>query len=143
MAELVFWEYKKEMKYPHLRAEETLIWNRFIDKYPDYFQKVAYDVTIGTPSMPPGELEENYKRMWEYLTKKKIDVVGVSMDKAYVIEIEPNADIRTIGEVISKRDLFREEYPGFREYFPMIVTDFEKPDMRKLCGQYKIIYFVV
>jgi len=143
MAELVFWEYKKEMKYPHLGAEETLIWNRFIDKYPDYFQKVAYDVLVGTPTMPEGELSPNYKRMWEYLTRPKIDVVGVSMDKAYVIEIRPRADHNAIGAALSKRDLFLKEYPGFTKVFPMIITNFEKPDMRELCGKYGIIYLVV
>jgi len=136
-------KYEKLLKYPHLRPEETLIWNKFIDKYPDYFEEVEYDVTVGTPSLPPGELPENYKRMWEYLTKKKIDVVGYSEGKVFIVEIEPNADIRGIGEVLAKRDLFKEEHPGFRDYFAVLVTDYEKPDVRRLCGSYKIIYYVV
>ena len=143
MAELKTYKYEKMISYPHLRIEEATIWNRFIDKYPDYFQQVAYDVLVGTPTKPKIEYSPNLMKMWEYLTKKKIDVLGISERKAYVIEIEPNADVRGIGEVMAKRDLFKEEYVGYSNYYAMLITNYEKPDMRKLCASYDIIYYVV
>jgi hypothetical protein len=136
-------KYEKMIRYPHFRPEETLIWNRFIDKYPDRFESVDYDVKVGTPrdySMYP---EDEIRKALEYLSLKRIDVVGYSMDKAFIIEIEPNANVRAIGEVIAKTDLFKEQFPDYRAYYPMIITDIENPDMRKLCTRYGIIFEVV
>ena len=136
-------KYEKMIKYPHLRDEETLIWNRFIDRYPDRFESVDYDVKVGTPrdySMYP---EDEIRKALEYLSLKRIDVVGYSMDKAFIIEIEPNANVRAIGEVIAKTDLFKENFPNYRAYYPMIITDIENPDMRRLCTRYGIIFEVV
>jgi hypothetical protein len=136
-------KYEKMISYPHFRPEETLIWNRFIDKYPDYFENVDYDVKVGTPADYSAYPKDKYREALEYLSLKRIDVVGYSMDKAFVIEIEPNCDVRGIGEVLTKTDLFKEKFPGFREYYSMIITDFEKPDVRRLCGKYGIIYILV
>jgi hypothetical protein len=136
-------KYEKMIRYPHFRPEETLIWNRFIDKYPDRFESVDYDIKVGTPRDYSEYPEDEYRKALEYLSMKRIDVVGYSMDKAYIIEIEPNADIRGIGEVLTKTDLFKEKYPDFRLYFPMLITDRENPDVRRLCAKYGIIFEVV
>jgi len=137
------YKYEKMIKYPHFRPEETLIWNRFIEKYPDYFESVDYDVRVGTPADYSLYPKDEYRKALEKLTLKRIDVVGYSMNKAFIIEVEPKADIRGIGEVLAKVELFKEAYPGFREYYGMLITDFEKPDVRRLCGKYNIIYVVV
>ncbi len=40
-------KYKKFSFYPNVRAAETLIWDRFIDKFPDAYDSVDYNVKVG------------------------------------------------------------------------------------------------
>lgn len=141
--DLVWLPYEKRLKYPHLRDAEVLIWDRFIEKYPEIFEEVAYDVRVGTPRSYPESLLPSVRKAMEYLSLKRIDVVGKKKNNIYVIEIEPNASMFGIGQVLGVTQLFKEKYPNFRSYNPVLITDIENPDIKKLCDRFFIRYFVV
>ena len=138
-------QYKYELLffYPHLAKKEIPIWERFIKTNPDFFEAVDYDVTCGSGHELPNDLDEAWKRMAKYLGKYKIDVIGYKNGIHYVVEIRPNAGPSALGSTLSYAILYQTEMQGKIEAEPILITDVERPDMRKLCAEHDIGYIVV
>ena len=136
-------EYKKLLKYPHLKAEETEIWSRFIEKYPDAFESVEYDVLVGAGAEVEPEESEEMRKDIEYLTKKKIDVVGFKGDEISVIEIRKRAGLDIVGKLVSYVELYRDIAPVDKALRGILVTDQEMPDIKALCEKMGIRFFLV
>lgn len=111
MRDFVPWT--KQYWYPHQREFEIGLIERFIEKFPDRYDKVAYSFPVGVP--PPfnpivndatgGSLEYDYQR--------KIDIVGEKNGKCEIVEAKKKAGISTIGQVQGYADLyFRDEKPS-------------------------------
>lgn len=131
--------YKKRLKYPHLSPEDSKIWDIFIQNNPGFFEKVQYDLKAGTArdySMYP---DNKYRKDLEYLSRKRIDVVGFRKDEIWIIELKPNAGMTAIGQALSLSELYREESPIDKVILPAIITDRERPDMRKLCKRLGVL----
>lgn len=134
--------YKKLAKYPHLRPEDIRVWEKFISKYPDFFKEVEYDSKVGIGrdySMYP---ESRIRKDMEYLSKKRVDVIGYSDDSIYVIELKPKADLKAIGEAMGYAELVRDKVGPTKRVVPMIITDVEIPDMERVCSKLGVIYIV-
>jgi hypothetical protein len=136
-------EYKKLLKYPHLKPEETEIWSRFIEKHPDIFKSVEYDVLVGKGAEVGEEESEEMRKDIEYLTKKKIDVIGFTDGEIWVIEIRKRAGLDIVGKVVSYRELYRDIAPTDKRLVGVLVTDQEMPDIRALCQKMGILFFLV
>jgi len=135
-------EYKKLLKYPHLKAEETEIWSRFIEKYPDAFESVDYDILVGKGAeVGAGESEEMRKDI-EYLTKKKIDVVGYKNNEISVIEIRQRAGLDMVGKVVAYLELYRAIAPADKALIGVLITDQKMSDVEELCQKFGIRFFL-
>ena len=128
-------KYEKLAKYPHLRPEETKIWERFIKNNPNFFDEVMYDVRVGEGREYPESEMPQVKEAMEYLSKKRIDVVGFISDEIYVIEIKPKANLSAVGQALGLAELFREVTPLWKRVIPTIITDQILPDMEALCSK--------
>jgi len=137
------YKYELMLSYPHMSKDEAYIWELFMLKYPDYFESVDYDVPVGTPREYPKGYPFGITELMEQKSRKRIDVVGYSMDKAFIIEVERNAMPSVFGDVLAKTKLFKEEHPEFKEYFPMVITDRENPDMIRLAKDFGVIFYIV
>ena len=136
------YKYEKLAKYPHLRPEETKIWERFIKNNPDFFDEVMYDVRVGEGrEYPESEMPQVTEAM-EYLSKKRIDVVGFIDDEIYVIEIKPKANLSAVGQALGLAELFREVTPLWKRVIPTIITDEILPDMEALCVKMGVVLFL-
>jgi hypothetical protein len=135
--------FEKMLKYPHFVKEDVVIWERFIDKNPGFFDSVDYDVHVGKPREYPEIAQEKVKEGMEYLSRKRIDVVGYKNKNVFIVEIKPSASFSAIGQVLGETELFKKEFPKEKRIFPIILTDLEVPDIPELCKKYKILYFVV
>jgi len=138
-----FYPFEKLIKYPHLKPIEVSIWERFIEKYPDFFTSVDYDVKVGTPRGYKDYPDDTYKKGLQELSLKRIDAIGYKNDEISIIEIKPSADLEAFGQLIGERDLWMKAHPEIKKVSLVLVTDFELPDMRELSLRYKIQYFVV
>src|SRR3990167_9230581 len=96
----VSYVYEKRPWYPNMRPEDVAIWERFIDKFPDEYQKVSYDVLVGSP--PPFDTNVNADGSGDdvRLYKKKIDVVGFRQGVTDIIEFNPAAGMSALGQII-------------------------------------------
>lgn len=108
--------YALQRKYPHFTQEDTKIWERFINSYPEYFHSVDYDVRVSRGAdIYPGT-PEPLARDIAALSPLRIDIIGYKDEKITIIEIKPEFDIKAIGELITYRDQY--VYRSFGEKKP-------------------------
>jgi len=135
-------DYKKQLKYPHLGPEDTAIWSRFIEKYPDYYKSVDYDVKVGEGRDYSGLPEDEYSDDLKYLSKKRIDVVAFTDSDIHVIEVKPRAGLSAIGQSLGLADLYRAIAPADKLVKAVMITDQILPDMEALCLKMNVLIFV-
>ena len=135
-------EYKKLLKYPHLGPEDSAIWAKFIEKNPDFYLEVDYDVKVGEGRDYSELPKDVYSDDLKYLSKKRIDVVGSRPGEIHVIEVKPSANLSAIGQAFGLAELFRVEAPAYKRILPVVITDQLLPDMEKLCSKMGVLLFV-
>lgn len=140
---LDFFEYKKGYWYPHMKPRDVLIWERFIDKYPQRYKKVQYDFSIGdVPPFIASASSREGQAMGE-LYKLKIDVLGYTENSIDLIEVKPAAGAASIGQVLGYVQLYKRDVNPALPINPVIVTDELKPNMDFLTQQQGVSIIVV
>lgn len=132
MPESAWFPYEKRYKYPHMMPADVAIWEKYIDKFPMAFERVAYDVAVGEgASFDPtvndvtgGDINKLYQR--------KIDVVGQSGRRLHIIELKPAASTAAIGQVRAYVTLFKRDYESDAILVPTVITDLLLPEMQYL-----------
>ena len=125
--------YGKRYKYPHLSEGEAEIWERFVIKFPDWFDEVWYDVEVGTCRDATETLDEFFKSHKEYLNMRKIDALGKKDNQYTIVEVKKHAWHSALGEIQGYFHCFLKDWPTERPVKTMILTDLEMPDMREIC----------
>ncbi len=136
-------KYKKFSFYPNVRAAETLIWDRFIDKFPDAYDSVDYNVKVGEGADIPEGTQPNIAGGFKQLTQHKIDVVGHKDGKVEIIELKPYAGATAVGQVIGYRDLYVHHIDPTAKPSLAIITDTERPDTKLICQKQGIKLIIV
>jgi len=116
-------------KYPHLSTEDIPVWERFLKANPDFYESVAYDVHVGTGSIPPAHLDETTKSMWTRLTQKRIDIVGRRPDKIDIIEVKPILRPSALGQVLTYKNLYEKQFSPEHPTRAVILFELSQPDM--------------
>ncbi len=129
--------------YPHLSEAEGKIWTRFIISHPDFFDRVWYDVNVGSFRGDEDNLKPEYQDNREYLGSYKIDVLGQRGDKMWILEIKREATSKAMGEVWLYEHCYLEDHEGLDGVQTAIVTDKEMPNIRKVCEKDNVFLFVV
>lgn len=119
-------------KYPHMGPADTVIWDRFISAFPVAFDKVAYDVKVGTGAEFDTVVNPETGGDIAGLYKSKIDVIGVKDGRNYIVEVKPRADTRALGQVEGYVELARRDIPELSDPRPMIVCEALLPDIEYL-----------
>lgn len=138
-----FFKYEKGYWYPHMKPRDVAIWERFIDKHPDYYEKVQYDFGIGdVPDFITNASSVEGQRMAE-LYKLKIDVLGYKDDIIDLIEVKPDAGASTIGQVLGYVQIYKRDEKPALKIQPLIVTDVLRPNMQFLCDTQGVEIIIV
>lgn len=142
-SEFEIYPYEQRYWYPHLSPAEAAIWHRFIKKYPDAYDQVAYDVKVGT--IPDFVLNQDDPaiRKQANLYQYKIDVVGFKGDDIDVIELKQGATMRAIGQVKGYRKLYTRDVSASAKGKDIIITDVLMPDMDELAKEEGVELVVV
>lgn len=138
-----FQAYAKQLSYPHMGSEDAQIWTRFIEKYPDYFNSCAYDVAVGNGASFDTTVNAATGGNVSRLYQRRIDVVAVTDNAMYIIEVKPRASTSSLGQVKNYAKLFVRDYEPQLIVVPLIVTDQLLPDMEVLAKDEKINLIVV
>ena len=121
--------YQKLNWYPHMMPADVAIWERFIEKYPEEYESVEYDVKVGTVPDFVKEHPETAMQDEAALYQRKIDVVGHNGPILDIIELKPNAGMSTIGQVKGYVALYKRDIGGTKTPKGKIITDRIDPDV--------------
>jgi len=122
--------YGKRPFYPHMMPFDVVIWERFLEQFPNVYDHVSYDVKVGSlPSFDTMVSPETGGRA-DNLYKKKIDVVAYKGDQIDIIELKPDAKASAIGQVKLYRRLFIQEFTPPVSPKMILITDRLNPDMQ-------------
>lgn len=109
--------------YPHMLAEDNLVWTKFLQTDAHRLKEVWYDVRVGQPVLLPVGASDLERRIAAGLTRKRIDVVCNVESGFWVVEVKPYASMLAIGQVLSYVRLFALQYTVPGEVIPVIVCD--------------------
>lgn len=125
--------------YPHLLAEDTAVWTRYLKSPIVPIKEVWYDIHVGKPTKTaggPGTLEA---RIAAGISRKRIDAVCRVAGGYWVVEIKPFGSMLAVGQVVSYARLFVQEYRLDGEVWAVIVCDQADEDVILLCEDLGVI----
>lgn len=115
-----------------MSVADTEIWNRYIAKFEDAYDRVQYDFHVGNPPPFNPLMDDGTDTNQDMLYKLRIDVIGHKGANVDIIEVKPNAGPSAIGQVRAYKTLYeRDEEPTGRVNM-VIITDTLRPNMNFL-----------
>jgi hypothetical protein len=139
----IIYPYGRLGSYAHMKPRDIAIWERFIDEYPDAFEKCEYDVFVGDPPAFNTLWDNDEDKNQDALYRLKIDVLGHSPGRMDIVEVKPEAGPGAIGQLEGYYKLFMRDMAAGATVGKVLVTDMERPNMRYLCEQAGVALFVV
>jgi hypothetical protein len=125
-------KYEKRYWYDNMKPNETLLWERFLDKYPGAYDEVVYNLKIGEGAEIPDGTEENLARGFKELTQLKIDVVGFKGDRTDLIELKPEPRASVLTQLKGYQKLFARTIKPVIKTNLVMVTYAISPDMETI-----------
>ena len=92
-------------QYPHMSPLDLTVWRRFLLLHPSHFERIRYDVRVGSGSATWPEDAGQPPIEWLRLNQKRIDAVGVWKGGTAIIEVKPRASFSALGQLLAYRDL--------------------------------------
>jgi hypothetical protein len=100
---------KKLFSYPHLSPADTIIWDIFLLKNPDFFNAVTYDVRVGQGITVEGNYEPKIVDMAKMLSQRRIDVLGERNGELWIVELKFDPGISLLGQLLGYKTLLLQE----------------------------------
>ena len=119
-------------KYPHMMANDIVIWERFLKSEHNTFDGFSYDIHVGS-----GRGFTDYDPEWKVtlakaLTAFRIDAVGWHGRFATIIEVKPFAGLSALGQITAYGTLWQEFFPDRPLEALLIITDSTTADVKKV-----------
>lgn len=115
--------------YPHMLAEDTEVWSKYLASPLVPIRELWYDVHVGAGIPLPADASDMDKRIAAGISRKRIDVVAAIGGGFWVIEVKPRANMVALGQIITYSRLFMLEYAPTGEVWPVIVCDNADDDL--------------
>lgn len=115
--------------YPHMMAMDIEVWSKYLADPVTPIKEVWYDLHVGGPVPVAGEPDEVLPRIAAGISRKRIDVVCRIGGGYWVVEVKPYGSMLALGQVLSYRRLFTQEYRPDGEVIPVVVCLNVDPDL--------------
>ncbi|MEA3420685.1 MAG: hypothetical protein U9Q97_03280 [Acidobacteriota bacterium] len=130
-------------KYPHMRQWEEKIMTKFHD-LKLLKAEWTYDVPLKVRHTPtPDYMTRNENALWQILTSKRIDALGETPTEIYVCEIKDRLRPSALGQALTYKTLYEEQYAPTKPIIPAIITEYDDLDMQHVCDHYKTKVWVI
>lgn len=133
----------KDQRLSHMSKGDAYLWSKFLDKYPDMFKNIQYDVRVGKSVFLPKEYPEWLIKSARDLSRKRIDVVAQMKNFICVIEVRVHAKANVIGELINYKHLYEITFRPNQPILPILVTDTVEADLLITLKELSIPFFIV
>lgn len=128
--------------YPHMLAEDTAVWTRFLKSAVIEIGEVWYDLRVGQSVAIPQGASDMEQRIANGLTRKRIDAVCRVAGGFMVVEVKPYANMVALGQALTYSRLFKIEYDVAGEVLPVIVCDGVDQDLIDEFDELGVLVFV-
>lgn len=127
-------KFEKLAEYPHMAPNDVRIWEIFLQKFPDYYESVDYDIRLGQGQFSPEEIGDNvYIENLAGLSKFRIDVIGFKKSgEIDCIEVRPRAGLSAFGSALGCAHLLRAQLSD-KKIIPVVLTDLAQSDLEEIC----------
>lgn len=125
-------------RYPHMLKNEIAIWEKFMARYGDRFDRFEYDVHVGRLYPEHEVLDSEWKKGAAAVYLKRIDVVGFSPDRVEIFEVKQHAGLSALGQVLGYLALFEEKFSPEAELVASVVTGLIDPGTRAILQNHEI-----
>lgn len=115
--------------YPHMLAEDTEVWSKYLASPLVPIKELWYDVHVGAGIPLPADASDMDRRIAAGISRKRIDVVAAVGGGFWIIEVKPRANMVALGQVLTYSRLFALEYSPRGEVWPVIVCDSADDDL--------------
>jgi len=133
----------KNRRFPHLLPESILIWERWLSRHADEFDRFDYDVRVGDGRDPGPDFDDNIRQDGLDLSKRRIDAVGFTPNSITVIEITPLADLKCLGQILAYPILYKQTFQTTLPIKTLIVAGHIGTDMMPAIREHHIPYNLV
>jgi len=122
---------------------DVVIWERWLKINRDKWYDYKSDVHVGKvePIFPTEPV--NIMNLARAVLRKRIDVVARRGDEIWIFEVKPDAGLGAIGQLISYKHLYQEEFKPTETIRLGLVTDRIDRDVEMVCQKEGITVFVV
>lgn len=98
--------------YPHLLAHDAALLTQWLTAYASSFERIIYDVPLGSGYDPGSEYDQNIRDQIYFLTRARADAIGYSGQQATIIEVTQNATLKTCAQLLVYRTLLTTDAPA-------------------------------
>jgi hypothetical protein len=98
-------------KYPGMQVAEILIWRAWLQQYGALYDHFDYNTRLGPGTVPPDTLVEPYRAASIAASQLRLDAVGWQGAQPTIFEVERYAKARAIGQLLTYRSLWEQDYP--------------------------------
>jgi len=109
--------------YPHLLPDDIAVWERYLDKHPDLYDNIDYDIRVGDGRDPGPDHSDTMRRMALDLSRRRIDAIGYNGDGITLIEITRRAGLTAIGQLFAYPILYKTSFPTDRTVTMLLVCE--------------------
>lgn len=128
---------------PNLTPLDLEVWRRFLLLRPLMFERFEFQVPVGTPQSLPLSASDADRRVWDKLTSKRIDAVGVNGDGFTVIEVKPRGGASALGQALVYRDLFVQKRKPVQPVAALVLCNYVDDDVRLTALRYNVSFYAV
>lgn len=135
-------EYKLLEKYPGMRPRDEYIWDDYVQKHPQAFTSVYYNVPLGDP-FPEDDAKIEAKANGAYeVSQWRIDALAEDDTAIYVIEIKPDAGAGALGQALAYVKLIQKEWNIIKPIYPVVLTDKITPVMEQAAKMLGVLVLI-
>ena len=124
-----------------MMPNDIALWERFLTQHKDLFDRIDYDLHVGTGYGYSEDDPEWRINLASALTQFRIDAVGWSGSQPTIIEVKPYAGLSALGQVLGYQFFFHFANPEFPTPNLAVVTDGTTGDIRGLYDFYKVTLY--
>lgn len=129
--------------YPHMRTDEARIWTRFLETTTLEFEKIIYDLHLGTGVLPLPSDPDYMRRLLSAVTKKRVDAVGETNTDIWIFEVKPRISMSALGQLVTYFELYQEEHRPVKPVMLAAIGEREAPDIRTAFDLYAVNIILV
>jgi len=115
-------------KFAHLLPGEVAVWRRFLKRYEQQWDTFIYDVHVGKGSLPQDDPANVYVGNYNWLTRKRIDVVGWRDKRPTIFEVRARASLPLMGQLLGYKSLWMRANPDSEPPALYMICEYCQPD---------------